>query len=229
MAVVYKVEQDWLFEKLLDKLNAHRHLILSADQGWGIKEYVSELGFQLAEKNPDIHICYMDINPAHSPTTFLELFTAALSHRFPEVISRMEIEISSTDTLKLPALIAKREKIRVAVFLANSHQFRRFKDPIPFLRTLKLKLKNQKNCIFCLYGNNNPYFRDLIHYPGPLSGLGQLIELGHNPLNHRSASIRWVQHISPNGLYGGQSSFLSKTPGVACCDKDAPYLYLSHY
>ncbi|MEN8229620.1 MAG: hypothetical protein ABFS38_15780 [Bacteroidota bacterium] len=31
MAAVYKVEQDWLFEKLLVKLNAHRHLILTAD------------------------------------------------------------------------------------------------------------------------------------------------------------------------------------------------------
>ena len=49
---VYKIERDWLFEKLLGKLNAHRHLILSADQGWGVQEYVSEPGFQLAEKNP---------------------------------------------------------------------------------------------------------------------------------------------------------------------------------
>ncbi len=106
----------------------------------------------------------------------------------------MGIDISSMDTLKLPALIAQRKKIRVAVFLANSHLFHRFKDPIPFLRTLKLKLKNQKNCIFCLYGNNNPYFRDLVDYPGPLCGLGQLVELKHNPLNHRSASIRKLFH-----------------------------------
>ena len=83
MAAVYKVKQDWLFEKLLGKLNAHRHLILAADQGWGIQEYVNELGFQLAEKNPDIHICYMDMKPVHASTSFLELFAAALSHRFP--------------------------------------------------------------------------------------------------------------------------------------------------
>jgi len=191
---IYKIEQDWLFEKLLRELNAQRHLILSAIQGWGIKEYVSELGFQLAEKNPDIHICYMDIKPANSPSTFLEIFTAALSHRFPKVFSHMEIEISSTDTLKLPALIAEREKIRVAVFLANSHMFHRFKDPIPFLRTLKLTLRNQKNCIFCLYGNDNPHFRDLVHYPGPLSGFGQLVELKHNPLNYRSSAIRKLFH-----------------------------------
>jgi len=191
---MYKIEQDWLFEKLLRKLNSHKHLILSADQGWGVKEYVSELGFQLSEKNPDIHICYMDMKPAHSPTTFLELFTSALSHRFPEVISSMEIEIIPTDALKLPALIAQRERIRVAVFLANSHLFHRFKNPIPFLRTLKLKLSNQKNCIFCLYGNSNPQFRDMVHYPGPLSGLGQLVELRHNPLKHRSASIRKLFH-----------------------------------
>ena len=191
---VYKIEQDWLFEKLLGKLNSHRHLILTADQSWGIQEYVNELGFQLAEKNPDIHICFVDIKPAHSSTSFLELFVAALSLRFPEESSSIELDNSRMDTLKLPAFIAHRKKIRVAVFLTNSHLFHRFKDSIPFLRTLKVKLKNQKNCVFCLSGNNNPYFRDLIHYPGPLSGLGQLFELIHNPLNHRSASIRKLFH-----------------------------------
>ena len=110
------------------------------------------------------------------------------------MISRINIDNRSIDTLKLPALIAQRKTIRVAVFLANSHLFHRFRDPIPFLRTLKVKLRNQKNCIFCLYGNNTPYFRDLTHYPGPLSGLGQLFELKHNPLNHRSASIRKIFH-----------------------------------
>ena len=34
MATLYKTEQDWLFEKLLDKLNNHRNTILTADQGW---------------------------------------------------------------------------------------------------------------------------------------------------------------------------------------------------
>ncbi len=32
MTEVYKIEQDWLFEKLLEKLNSHRPLILTADQ-----------------------------------------------------------------------------------------------------------------------------------------------------------------------------------------------------
>ena len=134
------------------------------------------------------------MKPAHTTTSFLELFTTALSQRFPEVTSRLEIDSSSTDTLRLPALIAKRKKIRIAFFLANSHLFHRFRDSIPFLRMLKLKLKNQKNYIFCLYGNNNPFFREQVQYPGPLSGLGQLFELKHNPVNHRSASIRKLFH-----------------------------------
>ena len=37
MAELYTVEQDWLFEKLLDKLNSQRHLLLTADQGWVIQ------------------------------------------------------------------------------------------------------------------------------------------------------------------------------------------------
>ena len=194
MDVLYKIEQDWLFEKLLGKLNSHRHLILSAAQDWGLQEYVKELGFQLAEKHPDIHVCYMDMKPVNSLNSFLELLIATLSHKFPEVISRMDVDISNMDTLKLPALIAQRKNVRIALFLANSHLFRRFRDPIAFLRNLKLKLKNQKNCIFCLYGKNNPDFRDMVQYPGPLSGLGQLFELKHNPLNHRSASIRKFFH-----------------------------------
>ena len=46
MSSLYKIEMDWLFEKLLAKLKAHSHLILSADRGWGLKEWVTELGFQ---------------------------------------------------------------------------------------------------------------------------------------------------------------------------------------
>ena len=209
MDAVCKIEQDWLFEKLLGKLNAHRRLILFADQSWDLQEYVSELGFQLSEKNPDIHICSMDIRPAHSPTSFLELFMAALTHRFPEVTSSMEIDTSSMDTLRLPALNAQRKKIRVAVFLANSHLLHRFKDPIPFLRTLKLKLKNQKNCVFCLYGINTPYFRDLVKDPGPLSGLGQQFELRHNPVKHRSASIRKLFHDCDKNIGYDTSAYMA--------------------
>ncbi len=194
LTATYKTEQDWLFEKLLGKLNANRHLILTADQGWGVKEYVHELGFQLAETNRDIHTCFIDLKTAFSPTSFLELFVAALSHRFPEVTSQLMMDSRSVDILKLPALIARRKKIRVAVFLANSHLFHRFTHPKTFLRMLKINLRNQKNCIFCLYGNNNPNFRDLVYHPGPLSGLGQLFELKHDPAKHRSASVRKLFH-----------------------------------
>ncbi len=106
----------------------------------------------------------------------------------------MEIDNSSMAAFRLPELIAKRKKNKLAIFLANAHLLHRFKDPVLFLRTLKLTLKNQKNCVYCFYGNNTSYLRDLLHYPGPLSGLGQLFELSHNPLKHRSASIRKLFH-----------------------------------
>ena len=116
MSAVYKTEQDWLFEKLLQKLNANRNLILSADQGLGIGEFVNELGFQLAEKNPDIHTCFIDIKSARSSTSFLELFVASLSQRFPEETSLIDLDSSGMDKIKLPALIARKKKARIAVF-----------------------------------------------------------------------------------------------------------------
>jgi hypothetical protein len=124
----------------------------------------------------------------------LELYFSALLHRFPEETSDMEIDRKNMDVLKLPETIAKRNKIKLVIFLANAHLFHRFKDAIPFLTMLRLKIRSQKNCVFCFYGNDKPNFRKLVHYPGPLSGSGELFELKHNPNKHRSASIRKLFH-----------------------------------
>ena len=176
------------------KLNSHRHLLLTADQHWGIQEYVKELGFQLEEKHRDIQICYIDVRLAQTSASFLNLFHTTLSHQFQELKLLEEVHPGSLTSLKLPSIIAHKKRIRVGIFLSNSHLFHRFKDADSFLRTLKLQLKNQKKCIFCLYGNNTSYFREMVHAPGPLSGLGQLFELRHDPTKHRSASIRKLFH-----------------------------------
>jgi hypothetical protein len=194
MAELYTFEQDWLFEKFLVKLNTHRHLLLTADQHWGIEEYVKELGFQLEEEHRDIQICYVDVRLAQTSTSFLKLFQASLFHKFQELESMGEVYSGSLASLKLPSIIARKKRIRVGIFLSNSHLFHRFKDADSFLRTLRLYFQNQKKCIFCLYGNDTSYFRELVHTPGPLSGLGQLFELRHDPTKHRSASIRKLFH-----------------------------------
>lgn len=194
MAELYKVEQDWLFEKFLVKLHSHKHLLLTADQGWGIQEYVKELGFQLEEKHRDVQICYVDVGLAQTSASFLHLFHTALAHKFPDIQSLEEVQSGSLESLKLPSIIAHRKRIRVGIFLSNTHLFHRFKDADSFLRTLRLHFKHQKKSLFCLYGNNTTYYRKLVRFPGPLSGLGQLFELRHNPSKHRSASIRKLFH-----------------------------------
>jgi uncharacterized protein len=194
MADLYTFERDWLFEKFLVKLNTHKHLLLTADQQWGIQEYVRELGFQLEEKHRDIQICYIDVRLAPSSPLFLKLFQTSLLHKFQELESLGQVNSGKFDSLKLPSIIARKKRVRVGVFLSNCHLFQRYKDADSFLRTLRLYFQNQKKCIFCLYGCNTNYFRELVHAPGPLSGLGQLFELRHDPTKHRSAIIRKIFH-----------------------------------
>ena len=194
MTDLYIVERDWLFEKFLTKLAAHRHLILTADQHWGIEEYVKELGFQLEEKHRDIRICYVDVKSAQTSDSFLMLFRTTLLHKLQELDSPEKVPSDSLTSLKLPFIIARRKGIRLGVFLANIHLFQRFKDGDSFLRTLRLFLKSQKKCIFCLYGKDTSYLRELLQSPGALSGLGQIFELRHDPSKHRSASIRKLFH-----------------------------------
>ncbi len=190
----YIIDQDWLFEKFLHRLSSFKHLVLTANQGWGIQEYAKELGFQLTEKYPDIHLCYIDLKPINSIDSFLEHYTTVLSQRFPDAISSIEINNANLGALKIPGLIAKKKKIKIAVFLANSHLFQRIKDPNPFLTSLWLKLRNQKNCVFCFYGNNTPFFRALVFSPGPLGRFGRPYELNYSPFNCRSTYIRKIFH-----------------------------------
>ncbi|RLD65065.1 MAG: hypothetical protein DRJ29_05805 [Bacteroidetes bacterium] len=221
MAELYTFERDWLFEKFLVKLNTHRHLLLTADQHWGIQEYVKELGFQLEEKHQDIQICYVDVRLAQTSASFLKLFQASLFHKFQELESLGDIYSGSLNTLKLPSIIARKKRIRVGVFLSNSHLFHRYKDADSFLRTLRLYFQDQKKCIFCLYGNDTSYIRELVHTPGPLSGLGQLFELRHDPTKHRSASVRRIFHDQNKSIAYTTSIHMSYT-----VDNDPFYLKL---
>ncbi|HDS06133.1 MAG TPA: hypothetical protein ENO05_00775 [Bacteroides sp.] len=204
-----KIEQDWLFERILGELNAQRHLILAADRVQGVHEYARELGFQLVEKNSDIHLCHVNISSARSTASFLQLFESTLSNKFPEVTARLKPYYSDLDPLKLPGLIAKRKKVRIAIFMANAHLLFRFMDPQPFLRKMKIKLIRQKNCIFCLYGNNTQNFMKVVRHPGPLAGLGRVFVLKHDPLNYRSASVRKLFHDHQKNIGYQTSSYLS--------------------
>lgn len=194
LSELYKPEQDWLFEKLLWKLQSGRNLALIADQGWGIQEYVNELRFQLNHKNPDIQTCLVDVRPAHTSSNFLDLLASSLLNRFPEQASSLEMEKGCIRILLMPGLLAQKLKTKIVVFIANAHLVQRFPDCQFFLRSMKSKFRNQRNCVFCLYGSSIPFFRDLFESTGPLSGWGQVFQLTHNPFKHRSASVRKLFH-----------------------------------
>ena len=164
---MYKPEQDWLFEKLLWKLESCNHLVLIADQGWGIQDYISELRFQLAEKNPDLQICMVDIQSAFSSDSFLKSLASALNLQFPEEISRLDVEKSDLSILSLPGQIARKHKIKIAVFFANAHLFKRFSDYRTFLRALSTKLRNQRNCVFCFFKKKIPVPDTFYSHPPP--------------------------------------------------------------
>jgi hypothetical protein len=191
---LHTFEQDWLFEKFITKLNSHKHLLLIAEQKWGIREYVKELGFQLEEKHRDIQICYIDVGLAQTSASFLNLFHTTLLQEFQGLESPEAVHSAGSASLRMPSVIARENGVRVGVFLSNIHLFHLYKDADSFLRELRHHFKKQDKCIFCLYGHDTAYLRGLVHAPGPLSGLGQLFELRHDPSKHRSAGIRKLFH-----------------------------------
>mgnify|MGYP006304360411 CR=1 FL=1 len=97
MISMYRVGHGWIFERLIGKLSSNRHTILLAEEGWGEMEFVRELGFQLWEKFPDIHCCYIDCRQVYSRDSFLELFARSLRHRFPEVSIREDLDLIGAD------------------------------------------------------------------------------------------------------------------------------------
>jgi hypothetical protein len=200
MSEMYNFDQDWLFDRLLKNLCAEKNLIILAEREVGLQEYVNELRFQLAEKHHNIHVCRIDLKQAHDSESFLQLYEATLSNIFPEVVINLKRNQGHIEVLKLPGMIYQRKKTKLAVFLANSHLFSRYRDRDSFLRQLKLTLRNQRHCIFCLYGIDNQYSRSLVESPGPLSGLGRLVHLKQNPTEDRAASIRKIFQLHDKNI-----------------------------
>ncbi len=63
MDALFSIDHGWLFDTLIDRLGTEKNAILYTEPGWEPMEYVNELGFQLAQKCPDIHCLYIDIKP----------------------------------------------------------------------------------------------------------------------------------------------------------------------
>lgn len=194
MSEMFNPEEDWLFEKIQWKLVSGNHLILLADQGWGIQEYISELRFQLEEKYAEMRTCLVDFRSVRSSISFLHIFASTFLNTFPKETFNMDIDSSNESILYLPERIAKIHKLKIIVFIGNVHLIHRLSNSDTFLRTLKSKFRTQNNCVYCLYGNNSPQLRSIYNAPGPLFGFARIYELKHNPENHRSASIRKLFH-----------------------------------
>ena len=128
---MYNPEQDWLFERLVWKLISRNHLILMADQGWGIQEYANELRFQIEERDPDVRTCYMDIRAVRSSASFLELFASTFVKSFPNATAVLEMQNANTNILALPEKIARELKLKIAVFIGNVHLIFRFFQEFP--------------------------------------------------------------------------------------------------
>lgn len=194
MISMYRVGHGWLFERLIGKLSSNRHTVLLAEEGWGEMEFVSELGFQLREKFPDIHCCYIDCRQVYSRDSFLELFARSLRNRFQEVSIREDLDLMSMDAFEIPLIIAKRKKIRLAIFITSCHLLQRIPERVPLLRTLRKALLKQKNCTCCFFGKKTPEMIQLVQPPGPLFRFGQYYVIGEKQLVDPSTTIRKVFH-----------------------------------
>ena len=92
--------------------------------------------------------------------------------------------------MRAPEKVAKMKRLALVIFIANAHLLLRFSQNFRFLRTLNLALKNQINCTYCLYGDRDSKFAELVRFPGAFMGFGQIFELRDISSSQLSVSIR---------------------------------------
>lgn len=175
----YFTGRKWITERLVTKLTSHRCIILVSPRGWGKSSLVYRVGSIITDRYYNFRTCYIDLQSVHSEEAFLKTlmyeFSANDAPIFP---TRSTPKQQRENILNLPEYIATRDHIKLILFIGNIQNIALFKNSFQFQQKLKLVWRVQKNCTYCLYGNNQQVTRTLLDTPyKPLRTLCQIFNM----------------------------------------------------
>lgn len=136
--IKYLPGHEYLLSKLADKVSNQQNIVLVAHRGWGKSILTLELGYSLIEANKELHVFYFDMAQVHDASTFIRTFlqnlSKSLSIKTPDQINSNPPNYRQ---LELTEIMAKKKKIRIAIFVSNFQQIKLFGNSYEEYKTRK--------------------------------------------------------------------------------------------
>ena len=183
---------DYLMERLAGKLSNLQNIVLVAHKGWGKYALIREIGFRITEDSNDIRVFYYDMKGVFDRSTFIRTFIRklfnSLSADIPDVIYESQ---PGYKILDLVESVAKKQGIKLIIFITNFDQIKCFNENFQDLKLLRFILTRKKNCAFCICGSNQPLFEKLFSKAfSPMKSFGRVFFLKRRQTLDYSTYVR---------------------------------------
>lgn len=158
---IHLSNHNYLMERVFNNLMQLKSVVLTAHRGWGKSAIIKEVGFRLISEKKDYQVIYFDMQGVFEKSIFVK-------NLILEVCKNLSIDpptqLASTSQPGIEILdvidsMAKKQKLKLILFISHFEQIRTFKLDFRQLRLLQLVLIKQKNCAYC-FSSSNPV---LIH------------------------------------------------------------------
>jgi len=168
-----------IIERVTELLGLSRNVVLVSPRGWQLSDLVLNIGRKLESHHNDIRICFLDLKLVSTRDDFEEsVFTGILNINRPEDKYRVRKAHGPVSNLTLPVRFATGTKSRLLVFVNNFQTITRFDRNKDLQRTLRFHWKDQENCAFFIYGENQESYLDLFRdRRSPLTGFANFYHL----------------------------------------------------
>ena len=123
-------------------------VVLTAHRGWGKSALIKELGFRLINEKKDFRVLYFDMRGILDKSTFIVSLVQELCKNLSITTPDQIANVSGANFEALDQIesIARKQGVKLIIFLSNFDQIGTYKLDFQQLRLLQLILMKQENC-----------------------------------------------------------------------------------
>lgn len=197
---LYLSNHNYLMERLVNKLTQLKSIALSAHRGWGKSDFIKEIGFRLINENQDFRVLYFDMRGISEKSIFIKSLVVEsckiLSTKTPDQISNASM--AGLKILDHIDSMARKQGVKLIVFLSNFEQIGKFKLDFKQLRLLQLILIKHENCAYCFSSSNQLTINRLFGRPNsPMNRMARVYYL-------KRPHIQYSQYVKALFFHNGK-------------------------
>lgn len=214
---------EWSINRLASNLKSMIHSLLIAPRGYGIQQIVSSVITEILNEDPFVRICHLELAGIQSREDFIRAFEeSTIELPLGYVPTATTSNCGIYDMLYLPEFKAIRHRVKLIFIMGNLQTLLRFDQDFNLLKTMSTIWKENKHCVFLMYGNQEQLESDVTDIQSRiLFGFVKIIKLPRPDVESMISGIK--EQFRVRGKNIGE---LAVRRAISYCDQNPYYTRL---